>query len=787
MNLVKVDQIIDDYSADKSWLVMILQDVQEVYNYLPAEALHRVVDRLDVTVSRVFNVATFYSSLSLEPRGTYVIRVCDGTACHLRGATNLREEITRQLGIKEGQTTDDKLFTLEVVACLGACALAPVMAVGSEYHGQMTVEKLRRTLAHYREQEGAPPAPESPEDRAEPPAPTRLAEPDALTAYRDELIAARDTSTPCVTICGGTGCRAGHSIEVTQAFTRVLAAKSLQDTVDLRVTGCHGFCEQGPLVVLHPSGTLYVKVAAEDVEEIVTTSIEGDGVLERLTYRDPATKQRVARERDVPFYAGQQRVIFSKSGQVDPTCIDDYIAADGYASLRKALTEMTPEAVIEAVEQSGLRGRGGGGFATGRKWRSCHEARGYPKYVLCNGDEGDPGAFMDRSIMEGNPHSVLEGMAIGAYAIGADRGYIYVRLEYPLAVENLRVAIRQAEACGLLGENILGTDFSFTVRVSRGAGAFVCGESTALMASIEGLPGEPRAKHIHTSEKGLFGKPTNLNNVETWANVPVIIERGPEWFAAIGTERSKGTKVFSLVGKINNTGLVEVPMGMTLREIIYDIGGGLPGGRPFKAVQTGGPSGGCLPESQLDLPVDFDRLTEAGSMMGSGGMIVMDDRTCVVELARYFTDFLRRESCGKCVACREGVLRMFELLEQISSGEGTIQDVELLEEVSTYVRDTSICGLGKSAPNPTLSTLHYFRDEYTAHVVDHKCPAGVCKALTTFTIDAEACKACGMCVKACPVDAISGGKKKVPAEIDQDKCITCGMCRDACKFDAVAT
>ena len=611
--------------------------------------------------------------------------------------------------------------------------------------------------------------------------------PEKLNAYRDELAAAHDSDKPCVYICGGTGCRAGGGLDVADALRKVLEDKSLADSVEVRITGCHGFCEQGPLVVLAPAGILYVKVKPEDVEEIVSTSIEGDGVVERLTWRDPSTNKRVSLESEIDFYANQRRIVFAKSGRIDPASIDDYIATGGYSALSKVLTSMTPEEVIDEVEKAGLRGRGGGGFPAARKWRSCRKAEGYPKYVLCNGDEGDPGAFMDRSIMEGNPHSVLEGMAIGAYAIGSDRGYIYVRLEYPLAVENLRIAIRQAEERGLLGENILSTGFSFTVRVSRGAGAFVCGESTALMASIEGFSGEPRAKHIHTSEKGLFAKPTNLNNVETWANVPVIISEGAEWFSSIGSENSKGTKVFSVVGKVKSTGLVEVPMGTTLREIIYEIGGGIAGDRKFKAVQTGGPSGGCLPESALDLPVDFDRLTEAGSMMGSGGMIVMDDRTCVVEIARYFNEFLCRESCGKCTACREGVLRMFQLLEKITAGEAAPEDVELLEEVSLYVRDNSICGLGKSAPNPTLSTLQYFRDEYMAHVVDRKCPAGVCKALTTFEVDEEACKACGRCLTACPTDAINGGKNKVKATIDLEACITCGACREVCPFDAVIT
>jgi len=614
----------------------------------------------------------------------------------------------------------------------------------------------------------------------------KLASPDQLASYREKVQASRKQDKPCVAICGGTGCRANRGLEVAQAFRNVLKKKSLSEKVDIRITGCQGFCAQGPLVELLPMDTLYVSVTPEDVEEIVTNSIEGNTIVERLTYQLPGTKRRILRELDIPFYSNQHRLIIAKNRQMDPHSIDDYIAVGGYGSLAKAITMMEPDEIIDWVEKSGLRGRGGAGFPTGRKWRACHQAKGYPKYVLCNGDEGDPGAFMDCSIMEGNPHSVLEGMAIGAYAIGSDQGYIYVRYEYPLAVENLRIAIDQAQKYGLLGDNILGTDFSFNIRISRGAGAFVCGESTALMASIEGFSGEPRAKHIHTSEKGLFGLPTNLNNVETWANVPVIIDKGWQWFADIGSENSKGTKVFSLVGKVKNTGLVEVPMGMTLRRIIYDIGGGVARNRKFKAVQTGGPSGGCLPANELDLPVDFERLTEVGSMMGSGGMIVMDDRTCMVEVARYFTKFLTKESCGKCTACREGLLRMDETLEKITSGQGCIEDVELLEEVGVYVRTNSMCGLGKTAANPTLSTLKYFRDEYTAHVVNRRCPAGVCKELTTFSIDGAKCRACGKCIKSCPVEVITG-EKKVAHVISQDKCIKCGACREVCPFDAVVT
>jgi len=612
---------------------------------------------------------------------------------------------------------------------------------------------------------------------------TKLTSVVELEAYRAGLTAG-DKTRPCVTICGGTGCRANAGLQVAQMFRNMLKAKKLDEKVDVRTTGCHGFCERGPLVVLLPKGLLYISVRPNDVEEIIATSIEGDGTIERLAYKLPGAKERIFRESEIPFYAHQRRIVFANSGKIDPTNIDDYLAVGGYSSLAKALTTMEPDQIIDWIEKSCLRGRGGGGFPTGRKWRACRNAEGYPKYIICNGDEGDPGAFMDRSIMEGNPQSILEGMAIGAYAIGSDQGYIYVRQEYPLAVENLRIAIKQAQEHQLLGQNILGTDFSFTVHISRGAGAFVCGESTALIASIEGFSGEPRAKHIHMSEKGLFAKPTNLNNVETWANVPVIIDKGWKWFADIGSDNSKGTKVFSLVGKVRNTGLIEVPMGMTLREIIFDIGGGVAKNRQFKAVQTGGPSGGCLPASELNLSVDFDQLAAVGSMMGSGGMIVMDDRTCMVEVARYFTEFLSRESCGKCTACREGIMRMYELLENITTGRGTIEDILLLEEVSAYVRENSICGLGKSAPNPTLSTLKYFREEYIAHIEQRRCPAGVCKELTTFRIDPETCKACGKCIRACPVEAITG-QKKMPHVIDEDKCVKCGACREICPFDAV--
>jgi NADH-quinone oxidoreductase subunit F len=552
------------------------------------------------------------------------------------------------------------------------------------------------------------------------------------------------------------------------------------------VTGCHGFCERGPLVVLHPRKVFYQRVKPEDAGEIVAETVMQGNLIDRLLWVDPVSKTAARSEEDVPFYRGQRRLVFGDNGVIDPTSIDDYLAIGGYSALAKALLDMEPMGVIDEVRRAGLRGRGGGGFPTARKWDTCRNVPSSDgvRYVICNADEGDPGAYMDRSLLEGNPHSVIEGMTIGAYAIGSHDGYVYVRHEYPLAVANLGIALEQARECGLLGENILGSGFDFDIKVSRGGGAFICGESTALMASLEGKIGEPRPKHVHTVMSGLNGKPSNLNNVETWANVPLIVNNGSEWYSQIGTEGSKGTKIFSLVGKINNTGLVEVPMGITLREIIFDIGGGIPDGKRFKAVQTGGPSGGCIPESMIDLPVDFDRLAEAGSMMGSGGMIVMDESTCMVDLAKYFTRFLTEESCGKCVPCREGLDRMLDILTDITEGRGREEDIDLLKELGEVIRETALCALGGTAPNPVLSTIRYFREEYEAHIKEGRCPAGVCKALISFTIDEGKCTGCGVCARECPQEAISG-EKKLPQTIDQTKCIKCGLCRDSCKFDAV--
>lgn len=605
-----------------------------------------------------------------------------------------------------------------------------------------------------------------------------------LEALRKKIMAKKDPHKPCIAVCGGTGCHASGCSAVAEALKAELGSKKMRERMEIKITGCHGFCERGPIVIVYPDEIFYQNVKPEDVREIITETVENGRALDRLLYHDPVTGEKKIHVNDIPFYQKQKRLLLENNTWVNPEHIDDYLAINGYSALAKVLKEMTPEDVIDIVKRSGLRGRGGGGFPTGRKWESTRNAKGDIKYVICNADEGDPGAYMDRSILEGNPHSVLEGMIIGAYAIGSNEGYIYVRNEYPLAVSNITTAIKQTREMGLLGENILGSGFSFDVKVNRGGGAFVCGESTALMASLEGKPGEPRAKYIHTSEKGLWDRPSNLNNVETWANVPLIINKSPEWYSAIGTGSSKGTKVFSLVGKINNTGLVEVPMGISLREIIFDIGGGIPGGKAFKAVQTGGPSGGCIPESLIDMPVDYDQLTKVGSMMGSGGMIVMDEDTCMVDLARYFTNFLQGESCGKCTSCREGLLRMGEILTDITEGRGRMEDLSLIEDLSGVLKDASLCGLGTTAANPVISAIKYFREEYVAHIRDHKCPAGVCRELITYGIDAASCTGCGRCMKNCPSGAIDGEKKQ-PHVLDTAKCIKCGICFDVCKFDAV--
>lgn len=606
-----------------------------------------------------------------------------------------------------------------------------------------------------------------------------------LEKLREEIKAKRDPNKACISVSSGTCGRAFGSESVYEAFERELKKQGLEGEIDLKRTGCLGFCERAPLVIIYPEETYYTKVKPEDAAEIVQ-NVKEKKIIERLLYTDPVTGEKIVHESEIPFYKNQQRIVSGPNRWIDPKSIEDYLYIGGYSALSKALSQMTPDQVLEEIKKANLRGRGGGGFPAGRKWEESKNAPGEPKYVIANCDEGDPGAYMDRSLMEGNPHSVIEGLIIGAYAIGSHEGFVYVRQEYPLAVENLNIALKQAEEYGFLGENILGSGFDFRVKVHRGAGAFVSGESSALMTAIEGKAGEPRMKYIHMSQRGYKEKPSNLNNVETWATVPFIINKGSDWFNSIGTERSKGTKIFSLVGKVNNTGLVEVPMGMTLRQIIYDIGGGIPKGRKFKGVQTGGPSGGIIPERYLDTPIDFDELTKIGSMMGSGGMIVMDEDTCMVDMARYFINFCCEESCGKCIPCREGLRMLREILTDVCEGKGKEEELQTLEDVAEVMKDASLCALGTTAANPVLTTLRYFRDEYEAHIKDKRCPAKVCKNLITYYIDPEKCQACMICLRNCPTGAIQGGKNLVHW-IEQDKCIKCGICYQVCpeRFSAV--
>ncbi len=607
----------------------------------------------------------------------------------------------------------------------------------------------------------------------------RLNSKDDLNQLRRKIVGQRDLNMPFITLCSGTACHATGSDDVAAAIEAELKKQDLTEKVGVRRTGCHGFCERGPIIVIYPEEICYLNVTPEDVPEIISKTIKEKQIIDRLLYFNSETGERMVHEHDIPFYKYQTRLVFGDNLRIDPTNIEDYIALGGYRALAMVLHEMTPEEVLEEMKRANLRGRGGGGFPTGRKWETTRNASGEPKYVIVNCDEGDPGAYMDRSIMEGNPHRVLEGLTIAAYVIGAHLGFVYVRQEYPLAVSNLAIALEQAKEYGLLGEDILGSGFEFDVKVHRGAGAFVSGESSALMNAIEGKVGEPRPKYIHTSERGVWDKPSNLNNVETYATVPLILEKGADWFTSIGTEGSKGTKIFSLVGKVNNTGLVEVPMGTTLRDIIYKIGGGIGGGKKFKGVQTGGPSGGIIPEQYLDTPVDFDELTKLGSMMGSGGMIVMDEDTCIVDLARYFVDFLCDESCGKCIPCREGLKHMREILEDIVAGRGKEGDIELLKEIAGVMKKASLCALGTTAANPVLSTIRYFGDEYEAHIKEKRCPALVCKDLISYYIDPEKCIACLKCLKNCPEGAIEGEKNKTHV-IDQSKCVKCGICFDVC-------
>lgn len=606
----------------------------------------------------------------------------------------------------------------------------------------------------------------------------------ALIDYRRRIQVATDPQQRRIRVCDGTGCRALGSRKVLARLQETLREVGLAGEVEVVPTGCPGFCELGPLLTIDPEQIAYNRVGVDDVPAIVAKTIAHGEIIDSLVFVDPVTGQTIVHDNDLPFYTKQMRRVLELNGQIDPTSIEDYIAHGGYGALAKALHQMSPEQVIEQVSQAGLRGRGGAGFPAGLKWKLCRSSPGNVKYVICNADEGDPGAFMDRSIVEGNPHSVLEGMVIGAYAMGATGGYVYIRNEYPLAVQNLRFALRRARELGLLGENILGSGFDFDIEIQVGSGAFVCGEETALMASIEGKIGEPRPRPPYPAESGLWGKPTNINNVKTWANIPLIIRNGADWFASVGTEKSKGTMIFSLVGKIRNTGLVEVPMGISLRELIYDVGGGIPGNKKFKAAQIGGPSGGCVPKAHLDVSVDYESLTALGAIMGSGGLVVTDEDTCMVDLARYFLKFTQEESCGKCVPCRVGTRAMLEALERICAGQGREGDIEYLTEVAEEVKRSSLCALGGTVPNPVLTTIRYFHDEYEAHIYDKKCPAKVCKGLITYEIVAELCTGCMVCARNCPVGAITGEKKQ-PHVIDPEVCTRCGVCHAICNFDAI--
>lgn len=611
---------------------------------------------------------------------------------------------------------------------------------------------------------------------------SRLPDHDALAFARERLQKDLSSRPITVTMCSGTACRACGCLPVAEAMAEEIERCGLGEKVQLRLTGCHGFCEQGPLAVIDPDGIFYRHIDVEDIPDIVSRTLMSGEIIEELLYIDPVSGVSIRRESEIPFYAAQDRCLLADNRRLSPTSIEDYIAVGGYSALAKTLTTLSPEAVIAEITASGLRGRGGGGYPTGKKWSQCRAAAGSRRHVICNADEGDPGAYMDRSVLEGNPHSVLEGMAIGAYAVGSDSGYVYVRNEYPLAVAHIREAIEQAREYGLLGSHILGSDFSFDVKVARGGGAFICGESTALMASLQGEVGEPKAKDVHTVERGYLEQPTVLNNVETWANVPQIVQRGSAWFSAKGTKQSKGTKIFALTGQVKNTGLVEVQMGTTLREIIFDIGGGGQDGRQVKAVQTGGPSGGCLPASQFDLPVDYEALAEAGSMMGSGGMVVMDESACMVDVARYFVNFLKDESCGKCVPCRLGTDRMLEILTDITEGRGRMEQLDTLKDLAWTMSAGSLCALGKTAPNPVLSTLRYFEDEYLAHIKDCRCPAGVCAAMVRYSIDPNVCAECGACFEECPHGAIAA---EDGYRIDQALCERCGICQEVCPADAI--
>jgi len=788
--VAEITGIIERWNNDPEYVIEMMQDIQERFRHISKTAIDEINRKTGKPKSHLYHIATFYKAFSLEPKGETVIQVCMGTACHVKGSAKILDSFERVLGVGTGHTTEDNRYTLEAVACLGACSIAPVVKIGEEVFGNVQSKDVEKLIKQAKA--GEKRKKEAPKEAAS--QGSSKISPADLGKIAKEQKKTNESFRKMLMVCTGTGCVSAKGFDIRDGLVSALEEKGISSDYAVVATGCNGFCASGPIVVVQPDGIFYQKVKQKDLGDIVDSLETGEPVA-RLLYKNPVSGEIITKMIDIPFFSKQQLIALRNKGIIDPENIDHYIARGGYEALRKVLAGMKQEDVINEVIASGIRGRGGGGFPAGVKWRSGWKAaqeREEEIFVVCNADEGDPGAFMDRSIIETDPHSVIEGMLIGAFAVGASEGYIYIRKEYPLAQARLAKAIEQARGYGLLGDGILGGGFSFDIHVHRGAGAFVCGESSALMASMAGKPGEPRAKYVHSVEYGFRDKPTVLNNVETWANIPEIISKGAKWFASIGSGDvsespwggSSGTKVFSLVGDVRNTGLVEVPMGITLREIIEDVGGGIPDGREFKAVQTGGPSGGCLPASKLDMQVDFDSLTEAGSMMGSGGMIVMDDHTCMVDVARYFIDFLMDESCGKCTACREGLHLMSNILNGLCRGEGRAGDIERLEELCATVLETSLCQLGGSAPNPVLSTINYFREEYEEHISEKRCRAGVCKALIEYRISADNCTGCTLCFKNCPVDAITGEKKEVHV-IAPDKCIKCGICYEVCKFDAV--
>lgn len=736
VDLSLMEGVLRQYQEDATSLIMILQQAQSIYGYLPQEVIYHVAQRTGNSPAKVMGVATFYSYFRLQPMGTYQIMLCDGTACHVNGSERIRTAITQELGIHNGETTEDGMFTLNEVACLGCCSLAPVMMISGDTYGNLTPEKTIKILRQLRQREAG-------------------------------------NGIRILVGQGSCGVSAGAA-----RVAKVLAGHmTATDSFTVETTGCIGMCYLEPIVDIYEGEQLLHRL-------VRVTETDALGIVEAVRKKDFSKLEAMfISDEDARFLKKQKRVALRNCGVVDPTSIDDYINHAGYQALDKAL-KMKPEEVIEEIKVSGLAGRGGAGFPTWFKWDAARKAEGEQKHLICNADEGDPGAFMDRAVIESDPHTLIEGMLIGAYAIGASDMYVYIRAEYPLAVERLSQAIEQARSRGLLGKNILGTDFSCDLNIKIGAGAFVCGEETALIESMEGKRGMPRLKPPFPAQSGYLNEPSNINNVETFANVAWIIQHGGTAFAAMGTENSKGTKVFALTGKVQRGGLVEVPMGNSLKDVIFDIAGGIKDGRAYKAVQMGGPSGGCIPAALMDTPIDYKALSATGAIMGSGGMVVMDDSTCMVNIARFFLDFTARESCGKCVPCRIGTTRMMEILNRICEGEGQEGDIELLEELCVSIKDGALCGLGQTAPNPVLTTIRYFREEYEAHIRDKKCPAHECLALLTISIDPAKCTGCTVCARKCPVECISGTRKE-PHVIDQSACIKCKQCVSSCKFGAI--